>query len=81
MDAVDAGGGMTGELTILASTIGVAGTALGAFLKGRYGRKVKLRVSPTETEVEAGTPEEVERLLAIAQDYKKADASKRILNG
>ena len=81
MDAVDASGGMTGVITVLASTVAAAGAVLGAFLNGRNGRKVRLKMSPTETEVEASTPAELEKLLLMAREHKKADEPTRIING
>ena len=51
--------------------------ALGAWLKERYGRKVRLKVG--DVEAEASTAEEVEKLLAKAQELKRMDEPNRIL--
>jgi hypothetical protein len=65
-DSVD--GGMTnlGQLTIdLARDFAPAVTAvLGAWGQARFGRKVRLKVG--DIEAEAGAPEEIEKLLALA---------------
>jgi hypothetical protein len=54
------------------------GTLLGVWLQARFGRKVRIKVG--DTEVEARTPEELEKLLTMVRDYKKADEPKRIIN-
>lgn len=81
MDAVDAGGGMTGELTVLVKTFGPSTVAiLVAWLHGRYGRKVKLKITETSVEAEAATPEELEKLLAMAKEHKRDIELKRIIS-
>jgi hypothetical protein len=45
------------------------GTVLGAWLHARYGRKVRLKIG--DIEAEAQTAEEVERLLARAQEFQQ----------
>jgi len=67
MDSVGASGGLVGEFVIpLAQVIGpVLGGAAVAWLQGRAGRKLRLRMD--DIEVEARTPEEIEQLLERAQ--------------
>lgn len=48
----------------LAKALGPLATIVAAWLAGRYGRKVRLKIG--EIEAEAGTVEEVERLIARA---------------
>ncbi len=55
----------------------VIGTAAAAYLTGRFGRKVKLKVD--DLELEAASVEEIERLLMLAATYhdkKKSDVEK-----
>jgi hypothetical protein len=47
--------------------IGVVGTAIGVWLKGRYSRKARLKFS--DVDVEASTPAEIEQLLKSAAEY------------
>jgi hypothetical protein len=67
MDSVVASGGLVGEFVIpLAQVIGpVLGGAAVAWLQGRAGRKLRLKVG--DIEVEARTPKEIEQLLERAQ--------------
>ena len=60
-DAIDGGGGLSGEFTLIVTALTVAGSALGAWFTSRYGKKVKLKIG--DVEAEAPTVEEVERLL------------------
>ncbi|KVW61709.1 hypothetical protein BGV52_29630 [Burkholderia ubonensis] len=67
-DAVDATGYALAEYVVKElgpAAIGVIGTAVGAWINGRAGRKVRLKVG--DVEVEARTPEEVEQLLKQVQ--------------
>lgn len=62
MDAVDAVGGATGEFMAFAKVLGppiVA--ALGGWLAGRNGRKVKIKVG--EIEAEANSVKELDKVL------------------
>jgi hypothetical protein len=67
LDSVGASGGLVGEFVIpLAQVIGpMLGGAAVAWLQGRAGRKLRLKVG--DVEVEARTLEEVEQLLKQAQ--------------
>ncbi|RQS57832.1 hypothetical protein DID96_36530 [Burkholderia sp. Bp8963] len=67
MDSVGASGSLVGEFVIpLAQVIGpVLGGAAVAWLQGRAGRKLRLKVG--DLEVEARTPEEIGQLLEQAQ--------------
>jgi hypothetical protein len=78
MDAVDAGGGLTGEFNLLLKAFGpVVGIAIGAFLKGRYGRKVRLKIGKGgEIAAEAQTVEEVNELIKIAREHPKPQAKR-----
>jgi len=63
----------------LAAVVGpVLGTGIGAWLRGRYGRKVRVKVGANEIEVEAQTVEEVERLIARAQEIQQHTLPKAI---
>lgn len=76
MDAVDAGGGTTGALSLL-GPLGIA--AIGAFagwLKGRSGRTVKLKVG--DVEGEAHSVEELKDVFALAPNVRQANETKRI---
>lgn len=67
-DAVDATGYALAEYVVKElgpAAIGVIGTAVGAWISGRSGRKVRLKVG--DIEAEARTIEEVEQLLQRAQ--------------
>ncbi|MFM0205683.1 hypothetical protein PQR53_38410 [Paraburkholderia fungorum] len=67
VDSVGASGGLMGEFVIpLAQVIGpVLGGAAVAWLQGRAGRTLRLKVG--DLEVEARTPEEIGQLLKQAQ--------------
>ena len=67
-----------GDFTIkLAVVVGPAlGTIIGAWLHARYGRKVRLKIG--EIEAEAQTVEEVEKLLARAQEIQQRNQPKVI---
>lgn len=70
--------GAAGEYSIkLAAIVGpVLGTAIGAWLHARYGRKVRLKIG--EVEAEAQTVEEVEKLLDRAQEIQQRNQPKMI---
>ena len=52
--------------------MGALATALGAFIKGKYGRKVRLRTGlDGEIEAEAQTIDEVKTLLKLAAIHRK----------
>ena len=76
-DSIGGGGGLAGEFGVIASALGPAlctalGTALGAFLKGRYGRKVRLRTGlDGKIDVEAHTVEEIKELVKVAAQWKR----------
>jgi hypothetical protein len=58
---------------------GVLGTALGKYLGGRAGRKVRLRVGLDGTiEAEAQTLEELKKLLELAEKIKDRNQPKVI---
>ena len=46
------------------------------WMHGRFGRKIKAKVGSDE--FEASTPEELEKVMALAQEYKKTTEPKRI---
>jgi hypothetical protein len=72
-DAVDATGYALAEYVVKElgpAAIGVIGTAVGAWISGRSGRKMRLKVDGIE--VEARTIEEVEQLLQRAQALQAA---------
>jgi hypothetical protein len=62
MDAVDAVGGATGEFLAFVKVLGPATIgALGGWLAGRNGRKVKIKVG--EIEAEANTVKDLDQVL------------------
>ncbi|WP_244851811.1 hypothetical protein [Caballeronia sp. SL2Y3] len=79
-DAVDTTGYALAEYVIKElgpAAIGVIGTAVGAWISGRSGRKVRLKVG--DIEVEARTVEEVDQLLLRAhavQDERSKSQNK-----
>lgn len=72
-DSVD--GGMTnlGQLTIdlARDFVPAVAAVLGAWAQARFGRKLRLKVG--DTEVEARTPEEIEKLLSLAVQHRAND--------
>jgi hypothetical protein len=76
-DSIGGGGGLSGEFGVVASALGPAlctavGTALGAFLNGRYGRKVRLRTGlDGKIDVEAQTVEEIKQLVKVAAQWRR----------
>ena len=69
LDSIDAVGGYTGEIAVLAQTLGPVLTGvLGAWLQSKAGRKVRLKDG--DIEVEAGTVEEVEKLFDMAAEQR-----------
>jgi hypothetical protein len=70
---------LVGDFLVLAKTLGPAAiAAIGGWLAGRNGRKVRIKIG--DIEAEARTPEEVEKLLAIARDIKREGEPKRIVH-
>ena len=57
------------------AAIGVIGTAVGAWISGRNGRKLRLKVG--DIEVEARTPEEVAQLLQQAAALQVGQAASK----
>ncbi len=62
--------------TTLATLGPTLGTALGAWLHARYGRKVRVKIG--EIEVEAQTLDEVQKLIAQAEEIQQRNAPKII---
>ena len=58
--------------------VGVIATVLVAWLQGKYGRKLRLKVTDTEIEVEAQTEEQVQSLLKQAQEIQQRNRPKVI---
>jgi hypothetical protein len=72
-DAVDAHGYPLAEFTIQllnSPAIGVLGTAIGIWLKGRFGRKAHLKFGRDEVKLEGYTPEEIDQVLERAVAYR-----------
>ena len=67
-----------GDFTIkLAATVGPAlGTLMGAWLHGRYGRKVRLKIG--DIEAEAQNVDQVEKLLQQAEQFQQRSQQKII---
>jgi hypothetical protein len=57
----------------VSSAAALAAPVIVAWLHGRHGRKVKLKVG--DTEIEASTAKEVENLLKVAGQYKRGSES------
>lgn len=72
-DSVNTPGYGLGEFIIpLAQTVGpVVGVIVGAWLKERFGRKVRIKVG--EIEAEATSVDEVTRLLAKIEEFREGD--------
>ncbi|MBZ5509259.1 MAG: hypothetical protein LAO78_27690 [Acidobacteriia bacterium] len=71
------GAAIGSHLLQLAATVGpVLGTALGAWLQSRVGRKVRIKVSPDGFEAEAQTPEKLEQLLKRIEEFQQRTQSK-----
>ncbi len=69
LDSIDAVGGYTGEIAVLATAFGPILTGiLGAWLQSKAGRKVKFKDG--DIEVEARTVEEVGKLLDMAAEQR-----------
>ena len=69
LDSVDAVGGYTGQIAVLASAFGpVLAGILGAWLQSKAGRKVRLKDG--DIEIEARTVEEVGKLLDMAAEQR-----------
>lgn len=69
LDSVDAVGGYTGEIAVLAKALGPVLTGiLGAWLQSKAGRKVRLKDG--DIEVEARTVQEVGELLNMAAEQR-----------
>jgi hypothetical protein len=69
LDSVDAVGGYTGEIAVLANAFGPLLTGiLGAWLQSKAGRKVRLKDG--DIEVEARTVEEAGKLLDMATEQR-----------
>lgn len=81
MDAVDAGGGLTGELTVAVRTLGpVIGTvvgSLGTWLASRSGRKIRIKVDGIE--VEANSMKQLDEALKRVNQIKRENEPKRII--
>jgi hypothetical protein len=79
-DSIGGGGGLSGEFGVVASALGPAlcaavGTALGAFLNGQYGRKVRLRTGlDGKIDVEAQTVEEIKELVKVAAQWRRKNS-------
>jgi hypothetical protein len=72
-DAVDAVGYALPEFVValkaIGPTLGTLGVIFVAYLQGRYGRKIRLKIG--EIEVEARTVEEVENLLEKIKQFQQ----------
>ena len=72
-DAIGGGGGLSGEFTVIAAAVAGLVAAvrpcLVEWIKGRYGRKTKLKIG--DVEAEAHTIEEVEKLMKLAEQHQK----------
>lgn len=69
LDSIDAMGGYTGEIAVLASAFGpVLAGILGAWLQSKAGRKVRLKDG--DIEIEAPTVEDVGKLLEMAAEQR-----------
>lgn len=70
--------GLPEGLVKFTATLGpMLGTAIGAWLHARYGRKVRLKIG--EIEAEAQTVEEVETLLARAQEIQQRNQPPKVI--
>lgn len=79
-DDAGASGWGTGDFTLIVTAgpplITGAAAIIGGWLQARYGRKVKFKIG--DVEAEARTLEEVENLLAKAQEMQQRNEPKKI---
>lgn len=77
MDSVDAVGGYTGEFIAIAKALGPATiAALGGWLAGRNGRKVRIKVDGIE--VEASSMKQLDEAIKRVEQVKRDSEPKRI---
>jgi hypothetical protein len=69
-------GGMTGDFTLAAKSVGALIPVVIAWLHGRAGRMVEVKVG--DTVVRARNAKEAKNLLEYAQTFKQANEPKRI---
>lgn len=76
LDAAGGGGGLSGEFTVIAGAtaalLAAVRPCLVEWIKGRYGRKAKLKIG--DVEAEAQTVEEVEKLIKLAEKQQKSSS-------
>ncbi len=73
--SMGAGASLTGDFLIVAQTLAPAAfTFLGVWIQSRLGRKVRIKIG--DTEVEASTAKEAERLLEKARALRAEDVAK-----
>jgi hypothetical protein len=71
-DAVGEGATYLGQaIEVVEKALPVVGTVVGIWLRGRFGRKIKLKVDDDGVEVEAQTAEDVEKLLEAAKGFQQ----------
>ena len=71
-DSVGEGATYLGQaIEVVEKTLPVVGTVIGVWLRGRFGRKVKIKVGDDGIEVEAQTADDAERLLAAAKEWRQ----------
>ena len=62
-------------LSLAGQSVPVFGTALVAWLGGRYGRKARVKVG--DIEIEANTAEDVEELMTKVRELRSSDPLKQ----
>jgi hypothetical protein len=75
VESTGGGGFHLGEFGILAATIVPLAGLLGAWLKAKHGRKVKLKIK--DFSAEASSVEEIDELLKLAEKHLKKHRRKR----
>lgn len=74
-DSVSGGGGLAGEFTLIASSILIPVSAVaGAWLQAKCGRRVRVKFG--DTEAEATTVEELEKVLRMAEEARRKTVGK-----
>lgn len=66
------------SIKVIATLGPVLGAVVGAWLHGRYGRKVRVKITEAGLEAEAQSVEEVEKLLNRAEEIQQRNRPKAI---
>jgi hypothetical protein len=83
MDNVSGGGGLFGEFVLYKIAASILTVAVRSWLNGHLGRKIRIKVSETETEIEVGTLKELEAAIPMAiklqEKHSKSEKKLQVL--